>query len=156
MSKCRNWQFRSECSCSGRQGRRFSVDQWRRTNPLKMSTTAFLKDKFGRWFPRDNALSWDFLSLKITDQRCIAHYTEIMIKMLSHLLMKLHRQSWTYDDIWWRVCFMTLMALFTSCRQCYVVQQVFYILVLAVSPNNTNIYRTNAILSYPCCRKTVV
>jgi len=100
MSKCRNWQFKSECSSSGRQIRRFSVERWRRMNPLKMSKNAFLKDKFGRWFPRDNALSWNFLSPKITELRSIAHYTEIMIKMWSHLLMNLHRQTWTYDDIW--------------------------------------------------------
>jgi len=148
--------MRSEGSSSGRQSRRFSVDRWRRMNPLKMSKTVCIKDKFLRWFPRDNALSWNFLSLKITEIRSIAHYTEIMIKVWTHLLMKLHRQSWTYDDIWWCVCFMTLMTLFTPCRQWYIVQQVFYILVLAVSPNNTNIYLTNVILSYPYTRKTVV
>jgi hypothetical protein len=46
-----------------------------------MSKNAFLNDKLGRWFPRDNALSWNFLSLKITELRNITRYTEIMIKI---------------------------------------------------------------------------
>ena len=117
-----------------------------------MSRRAFLEGKLGRWFPRDSALNWKLLSIKITKQSRAIQRSGYNFE--SNAYDSCVSQAGLLGDIECPGCFMAMILDIDdpdllSCRHFSIGQQVFYNLeIAALLLLNTNIYLIKEIPSY--------